>query len=359
MPKILFLLPYPKNYAPSQRLKFEQYLDNFEENGYEYDIVPFIDEKFWEVLYKKGNFHLKVYYTIISYFKRYLLLFSLRKYDIVYSHLWMTPHGFPFYEFLAAKLSKKLIFDIDDLIFLGHSSSANRIFQFIKGKNKPIYLMKKADHVVTCTPYLDSFVRKYNLNTTDISSTVNTENYIPINKYSNDNELVIGWSGSHSTSKYVLLLASVLKKISSKYKVRIHVLGDENFKIEGVDNLKSMAWSEDIELQEMQKFDIGIYPLPDEEWVLGKSGLKAIQYMALGIPTIAAAVGANFRVIENGVSGVLVENEEEWEKALIAYIENPELRRSHGLAARKRVEENYSVKVNASKYLSILDKMSK
>jgi glycosyltransferase involved in cell wall biosynthesis len=155
------------------------------------------------------------------------------------------------------------------------------------------------------------------------------------------------------------LLESVLKKISLKYKVRIHVLGDENFKIEGVDNLKSMAWSEEIELQEMQRFDIGIYPLPNEEWVLGKSGLKAIQYMALGIPTVAAAVGANFRVIENGVSGVLVENEEEWENALIAYIENPELRRAHGLAARKRVEENYSVAVNAPTYLSILEKMSK
>jgi glycosyltransferase involved in cell wall biosynthesis len=109
----------------------------------------------------------------------------------------------------------------------------------------------------------------------------------------------------------------------------------------------------------MQRFDIGIYPLPNEEWVLGKSGLKAIQYMALGIPTVAAAVGANFRVIENGVSGVLVENEEEWENALIAYIENPELRRAHGLAARKRVEENYSVAVNAPTYLSILEKMSK
>jgi glycosyltransferase involved in cell wall biosynthesis len=358
MPKILFLLPYPQNYAPSQRLKFEQYLDIFEKNGFDYEIEPFIDEKFWKILYKKGNLHLKVYFTIISYFKRYLLLFRLNQYDIVYCHLWITPHGFPLYEFLTLKFAKKIIFDIDDLIFLGHSSNANKIFQFTKGRKKPIFLMKKADHVITCTPYLDSFVRKYNINTTDISSTVNTNNYLPVNNYSNDHDLIIGWSGSHSTSKYIYLLEDVLKSISNKYKIKIHVLGDESFQIDGLSNLRSMAWSEETEIQEMQRFDIGIYPLPDEEWVLGKSGLKAIQYMALGIPTVATAIGANYRVIDDGVSGSLVKTNQEWERAIIAYIEDPELRRRHGLAARKKIEEYYSIDANAAKYLGILNSVS-
>ena len=56
---------------------------------------------------------------------------------------------------------------------------------------------------------------------------------------------------------------------------------------------------------------IVIYSLPNEQVVYGKSGLKVIQYMAPGIPTIATATGTNFRVIENVTSGYLVNSEEE------------------------------------------------
>ena len=354
MKKILFLVPYPENKAPSQRLKFEQYFDHIKDAGYEITIHSFIDESFWEILYTKGNLLKKILFSVKAYFKRYLFLFKIRKFDIVYCHLWMTPHGYPVYERLAILLSKSLIFDIDDLIFLGHSSNANRFFQFLKGRNKTIYLMKKSDHVITCTPHLDSFVRKFNINTTDISSTINTETYIPINKYLNNKKLVVGWSGSHSTSKYVHILGNVLKDISSIYNIEIHIIGDQHFQIRGLSNLKAYAWKEEDEVERLQKFDIGIYPLPDEEWVLGKSGLKALQYMALGIPTIATAIGANYRVIENEVSGILVKNEDEWKEALIRYIENPELRKEHGTEARKRVEKYYSIKANAPKYLQIL-----
>ncbi len=85
-------------------------------------------------------------------------------------------------------------------------------------------------------------------------------------------------------------------------------------------------WSSASEVTDLQRIDIGLYPLPDEEWVLGKSGLKALQYMALGIPTVATAVGANFRVIEDGVSGFLVRSDSEWIDALSRLIDDPELR---------------------------------
>tara|TARA_B110000285_G_scaffold198525_1_gene231029 strand:+ start:124 stop:885 length:762 start_codon:yes stop_codon:yes gene_type:complete len=249
-----------------------------------------------------------------------------------------------------------VIYDIDDMIFLGHTSSANKLLLFLKGKNKMISLMKTSNHVITCTPHLDSFVRKYNQRTTDISSTINTDNYIPINDYSNEKTLTIGWSGSHSTSKYVYLLQEVLREISKEHEFKLLVIGDKSFHIEGV-ACEAINWVEETEVNDLQRIDIGIYPLPQEEWVLGKSGLKALQYMALGIPTIATAIGANYRVIENGVSGVLVETDLAWKSAIEEYILNPELRRSHGEMARKRVERLYSVKANEPIYLDVIDKV--
>ena len=52
--------------------------------------------------------------------------------------------------------------------------------------------------------------------------------------------------------------------------------------------------------------------------------------MALGIPTIASAIGANYRVIEDGVSGTLVDSDESWKKSIENYITNPSLRKDIG-----------------------------
>ena len=175
--KILFVAPYPFDKAPSQRLKYEQYYSFFEDAGFEITTSSFIDEPFWKIIYKHGFTLQKIYHTVLGYARRLRDLIFIRKYDVVYIHLWVTPLGIPFYEWLYCLFAKRVIYDIDDLIFLGHSSSANRLFEFLKGKAKAIYLMKHANHVITCTPMLDEFVRKYNQHTTDISSTINTEVY--------------------------------------------------------------------------------------------------------------------------------------------------------------------------------------
>ena len=356
MKNILFITPYPKDVAPSQRLKFEQYYTAIEKSGYEISFDSFIDEDFWSFIYLEGNWFRKIVKTIKAYVRRFILLFKLHKYDVIYIHLWYTPYGPPVFERIVTLIHGKVIYDIDDMIFLGHTSSANKLLMFLKGKNKMISLIKRSDHVITCTPHLDSFVRKFNQKTTDISSTINTDNYIPVNQYSNEKPLTIGWSGSHSTSKYVYLLQEVLLDLSKTHEFKLLVIGDKSFHIDGLD-CESVNWAEETEVQELQRIDIGIYPLPNEEWVLGKSGLKALQYMALGIPTIASAIGANYRVIENGVSGVLVDTDTAWKSAIEKYILDPELRRSHGEMARRRVESLYSVKANEPIYLDVINKV--
>jgi glycosyltransferase involved in cell wall biosynthesis len=354
--KLLIICPYPENCAPSQRLKYEQYFDAFRNDGWDITVRPFIDLRFWKIIYKKGNVSLKFWYTLIAYLKRFFLLFSIPRYHIVYIHLWGTPFGPPVYERLLRVFSKRLVYDIDDLVYLADTKSqAHPLVQWIKGRGKPLYLMKHAAHVITCTPYLDQFVRKYNDHTTDISSTVDTEQrYKAINTYKNDHTIIIGWSGSVTTTKYFYLLEEIFKKLKEIHDFKVIVMGDETVSMPNIE-IEALSWNENYEIATLQKFDIGVYPLPNEEWVYGKSGLKAIQYMALGIPTVATAIGANFRVIENGVSGFLVHSEEEWLDALSRLIKDSQLRKKVGLAARQRVVELFSVKANIKKYLSVLN----
>ena len=350
--RILIVCPSPAGFAPGQRLKYEQYFENWRENDYDITIKPFVSNSFQKIIYKKGYFFSKSYYTLLGYLNRISLLGRLKKYDIVYIFLWVTPFGLPLFETLYCRLAKKIIYDIDDLVYTT-SMNAPWYSKLFKTKYKPIYLMKNAGHVITCTPYLDQFVRRFNNNTTDISSTVDTsQKYVCVNSYTNDDPLVIGWSGSHSTIQYFMILKNVLIAIQKKYpSIIIRVMGGSNIEIADL-RVESTEWSDEKEIATLQSFDIGIYPLPDEQWVYGKSGLKAIQYMALGVPTIATAIGTNFRVIENEVSGYLVNNEEEWIEKLTMLIENPDLRKKIGMAGRLKVEKYFSVSANQQKYLN-------
>ena len=352
--KILFILPYPVDKAPSQRLKFEQYFDAIRESGIEIKTSSFISESFWKVVYTRGNLLSKIWYTFFGYLRRLKDLFQLRKYDLVYIHLWVTPFGFPIWEWLFCKVGKKIIYDIDDLIYLGTDIGKNKIIHGIKGRTKPLFLIRHADHNIVCTPKLEEFARKFSKNVTDISSTINTETYQPVNHYSNDEILTIGWSGSHSTSKYLQILKPVLLSLNEKRDFKLLVIGDQNFKMEGIE-IEAVPWEEETEVPTLQRIDIGLYPLPDEDWVYGKSGLKALQYMALGIPTVATAIGANFRIIDNEANGILVNTNSEWLEALESLIDSPEKRRKLGTAGRETVVDLYSIKANTHIYLTVIN----
>jgi len=216
--------------------------------------------------------------------------------------------------------------------------------------------MKRSDHVITCTPYLDQIARKYNEHTTDISSTINTDKYIPKESYAvNDGKLILGWSGSHSTSKFLLLLKPVFDQLKKEgVNFKLLVLGDASFSMEGIE-VEALPWREDYEVSTIKRFDIGLYPLPDEEWVYGKSGLKALQYMAAGVPVIATAIGANFRIIESGKNGYLVKENEEWLDTIRKLMNDESLRREIGKKGVETVEKDFSVKANIKKYLQVLN----
>ena len=354
MRSLLVICPHRENTAPSQRLKYEQYFDHWRGNGYEVVVSPFMTRRFQSIVYQPGRILEKVFWVGWGYLRRIRDLLRLPFYQGAYVHLWVTPFGPPLFEWLYARVARSLVYDIDDLVFLGHSSEANRFIQGLKGRRKMIFLMRKADHVIVCTPHLEAFVQQHNPRTTDISSTIDTDRYVPVNPYSNERRLTLGWSGSHSTSKYLHLLDEVLREVAEEIDFRLKVIGDPSFRMHGVE-VDAQGWREPTEVQDLQEIDIGLYPLPDEEWVLGKSGLKALQYMALGIPTVATRIGANSRIIQDGEDGFLVSDQKEWKDRIVALASDPDLRKRIGDRANRTVSERFSVHANRDVYLGVLD----
>ena len=352
--KVLFLSPYPYGKAASQRLKYEQYFDHFEKNGFHLVTSSFVDEDFWEIIYKPGFTFRKIFGTLRGYIRRFFDLFRLHKYDIVYIHLWATPLGPPIFEWIIRKLSRKIVYDIDDMIYKSEGSAMNHLIYILKGKDKPIALMKYADHVITCTPDLNAFAMQYCPHCTDISSTLDTERMYPVNTYTNDKSVVIGWTGTHSTVPYLYLLTNVFQQLAKQRTFRLRVIGNFKFHMEGVD-YEYLDWNKDEEARQLQGIDIGVYPLPTDAWVMGKSGLKALTYMCFALPVVATNVGAAInRVVSDNENGYLVKTEEEWLEKLRYLIDHPEERERLGKNARKTVLDKFSIEANKPVYLGIL-----
>jgi glycosyltransferase involved in cell wall biosynthesis len=119
-------------------------------------------------------------------------------------------------------------------------------------------------------------------------------------------------------------------------------------------SVANTSWTLDGEVSLFNTCDIGVYPLPDDEWTQGKCGFKAIQFMSCGVPVVAAPVGVNREIIEDGVNGFLAATPREWIEKLTRLADDESLRRRLGQAGRRTIEERYSLNVNAPKMAQAL-----
>ncbi len=72
---------------------------------------------------------------------------------------------------------------------------------------------------------------------------------------------------------------------------------------------------------------------------------------------VASDVGRNREIIQNGYNGFLVNRKEEWIEKLSLLLSSVELRSRMAEAGRKTVEEYYSLKVQAPKFVAIFKNM--
>lgn len=356
---MLVLCPYPEGVAAGQRLKYEQYFADWRTQGWEIEVSSFMDRAMWDVVWDKGHVLAKALGVMRGTLRRIRDLFRVGRYDLVYVFMWVTPFGTTVYERLVRAQAKALVFDVEDNVLTEQSSGAadhiGPLVRLLKGSGKARYLIRTADHVVTSSPFLNDFC--FALNTakacTYISSSVDTDWFQPVTAYTNEQPVVIGWTGTFSSKVYLDLLRGVFQRLAKRLPFKLRVIGNFDYELPGVD-LEVVRWSAEAEIAQLQALDIGVYPLPIDDWVLGKSGLKAIQYMAFALPCVATEVGTTPILIRDGENGLLVRTEAEWEAALETLIRDPALRRKLGEAARKDAVANYSTAAIAGQYRAVI-----
>jgi len=353
MMKILLLTPYPKE-GPSSRYRIEQYIPYLNKQGYKCILRPFIPSSCFKILYKKGFYLRKGIYLIIATIRRVFDLGTALNSDIIIIHLEAHPFGPPLIEWVLFLLNKKIIYDLDDAIYL-KGRSLGSFMTFLKCPWKTKKIISISNSVITCNEYLADYARQYNNNIYIIHTPVNTKIISP-KKDKASRELIIGWIGSHSTVDYLRQLYDVFSRLSSKYKFTLKIIGanKNSINLTGV-NIEYHKWSLEDEIKQLLSFDIGVYPLPNDQWVLGKTGFKTIQYMSAGIPCVVSSVGSNLDIVDDGINGYLAGNDQEWFFKISSLIESPGLRKEIGLRGRATAETKFSLELSAPRFAAIIE----
>lgn len=353
---ILFLVPYPLKESPSQRFRFEQYLDILRNEGHLIRVQSFLTKDNWRQFSGPGNFSLKVFAVIRGFTRRLMVIPTLPRQDLIFIHRESMPLGPPVLEWLITKIfQKRVIYDFDDALWLTDRKDESLLLKFVKWRSKVSAVCRWSYRISCGNHYLCEYARQFNNNVVYNPTTVDTDIFhVARSIHSHAGETtIIGWTGSYSTLKYLEAIEEVLADVEQTFpQVRFMVIADQEPALE-LRHLTFKPWNRETEIEDVSQFDIGIMPLPDDEWSKGKCAFKALQYMALQIPTVASAAGVNTTVIDHGVNGFLVRSPGEWKKYLGQLIVYKSLRVQLGREGRKKVIDLYSVRSNSSRFLSL------
>ena len=84
MPKILIIADHRLNRSPSQRYRFEQYLNYFKVNGFDWELSEIISQKDDKVFYSPGNYFKKAWILFKSLFIRLNDLRRAKQFDVIF-----------------------------------------------------------------------------------------------------------------------------------------------------------------------------------------------------------------------------------------------------------------------------------
>lgn len=358
--RILALSPIPMEGAGC-RFRVGQYLPYLASRGIDVTVEPFFDARFFRLVYEPGRFFQKSALTIFHTLRRLGQVATARRYDAVLVYREALPLGPPVLEYVLAAWQKRpIIFDFDDAVFLPNVSDANRIVARLKWPRKTAAIVRRSTQTIAGNQYLADYARQHvdASRVSVIPTAVDTSVFVPRTGGTPNNPPVVGWIGTPTTTVYLESLAETLARVARRRPFVLRVSGaNRPLRMPGV-TVEYVKWTLDGEVGLFSSCDAGVYPLSDDAWTRGKCGFKAIQFMACGVPVVAAAVGVNREIIADGTNGFLASTEDEWVERLDTLLGDAALRRRLGDAGRQTISERYALSVTAPALEAVIRRAS-
>lgn len=337
---VLFLTLYPAS-AASPRYRVEQFLPYLREYGFRCTVESAVTD---EAFQNRGR---PFWYHARETPRRIAQLLRGRRYELVVVQKSLASAYVRGLHVLLRGCAKRLVYDIDDAVHLFPPHPLRGVWRTLQDSRQILRVFEEADLVLAGNAWLCSEARNYARRVEYFPTVVDTDRFTP--RPRKDDMLIVGWIGNPSTTPHLRTAGSLgdIKGLS------LRCVGADRAAVPWK-NAEVRPWSYETEVEELRTFSVGIMPLPRDEWTRGKCGLKALQYMACGVPCVATPYGAALEIIADNVNGLFADLAEEW-RAAIERLRDPAARARLGDAGRATVETRYSLKSAAPKLAQLLE----
>lgn len=353
--KVLGLASYPIE-AAATRYRVAQFIEPLAQQGIKLTLHPFLDSNLQASLYNRGEWPRTVLGLTRATVRRMGEVWLAHNADVLFVQREAMMFGPPLVEWLAMRVGRcPLVLDLDDATYVSYlSPTYGRLASKLKWFSKTDDLIRWAK-IVTCgSRAIAEYVSLQGKQAVIVPTVVDTDRFRPRAEPPAEHVPVLGWIGTHSTYQYLASIFPALQRLAREHRFRLKIVGAGRGRITvpGVE-VESLEWSLAREIGDFQSCDIGLYPIIEDEWSVGKSGFKSIQYMAVGVPFVTTPIGACAEIGEPEVTHFFARTEEEWAAALGRLLSDENLRKRMGAAGRRHAVEHYTVAAQAQKLADV------
>lgn len=211
-----------------------------------------------------------------------------------------------------------------------------------------------ADVVVTPSPVLAEIVSPLNRNVHVYGNYV--PKWITEVMVSPPQEFTVGYQGGDTHTYDIAEVGPELMRFILRHPdTRMRIWGSKAYEGPAADRVSVTPWERDLRRYYLSlRMSVGLAPLERTPFNLAKSAIKAVEYAALGIPTIATNTITYAETVDNGVTGLLV-NKGQWYDALHT-LKNDFFARSLMAANARTRAAKWTTEHNVRRYGDILDR---
>lgn len=246
----------------------------------------------------------------------------------------------------------RAIFDVDDAIWT-RPGRPHSFFTQMRVNCRLRLWLRRCETVVAANGYLADYARRHSARVRIVGMALDLEQWAPAARASTAGEPVtIGWAGAPGNLRYLEALEPVLCRVlAAQPQARLAVFSGARPALSCPFDYQPFAPG--TEAAFTRQLDIGLLPLDDNPHARGKSPIKAIQYLACGVPVVGNVIGATAEIV-TPQTGIAVRSPDEWFAALTTLVRDAGRRQSLGQNGRRHAEEAYDRRVAARHLLEIL-----
>jgi glycosyltransferase involved in cell wall biosynthesis len=347
--RVLFLTLYP-DAAASPRYRVLQYLPYLRGQNIQCDVQPAVSREVWHRFNESGTPPRARWYHLHEFRRRMNQIPTSNTYDIVVlQKAIMTAYVWGLDRLLRVR-ARRLLYDLDDAMHLSPPSPLHGPWRAIQDLGQAQRLMRMADATLAGNQWLKDRANDAGGRGIHFPTVVDTERFQPPGEAPEG--FTVGWIGNSSTARNLPMVWPVLKGLE---RANVFLVGADQARLpKGAEAFEVKPWTLSEEVKDLQRMSVGIMPLERRAWNRGKCALKALQYMACGIPCVASPFGAVTEIIEHNENGLLCDTEADW-RAALEQLRDPAERKRLGDAGRQTVTDRFSLARAQPKFVNILE----